>query len=154
MNTYVISDIHGCYDDFINMLKKINFSEKDQLVLAGDYIDRGIQNFNMLRWLEHVPDNVLLIKGNHDVEFAQCVNILSSFIKKTNVKISTTEDLLKIYYVIKEDLDSKMFDYYGTIKQLLSDYNVGLSDLIRWMQIIDDMPYYFKIKINKKKHII
>ena len=71
MNTYVMSDIHGCYDDFIAMLDQIKFSESDQLILAGDYIDRGSQSFEMLKWIENAPDNVLLIKGGHEAEFAQ-----------------------------------------------------------------------------------
>lgn len=28
---YVMSDIHGCYDEFINMLELINFSDEDEL---------------------------------------------------------------------------------------------------------------------------
>lgn len=154
MNTYVMSDIHGCYKDFISMLEQINFSENDQLILAGDYIDRGVQNFEMLKWIENAPYNVLLIKGNHDVEFAQCINILSSFIKKLNIKIFTTEDLLKVYLVIKEDLNNDIFDQYGTIKQLITNYNIKLSDLNNWEQIINAMPYHFKITVNGKKHII
>ena len=90
MNTYVISDIHGCYDDFIDMLKQIDFSDKDQLILAGDYIDRGIQNFEMLKWLENSSYNVVAIKGNHEVEFSQCISIMSSLIKKLNVKVKNS----------------------------------------------------------------
>ena len=29
--TYVMSDLHGCYDQYIKMLKKIQFSETDEL---------------------------------------------------------------------------------------------------------------------------
>lgn len=28
---YVMSDIHGCYDEFINMLELINFNNEDEL---------------------------------------------------------------------------------------------------------------------------
>ena len=39
---YVISDIHGCYDEFQQMLKKINFNpEKDELIIDGDIIDNN-----------------------------------------------------------------------------------------------------------------
>ncbi len=41
MSTYVISGIQGCYKEFRSMLEKIRFSESDNLILAGDYIDRG-----------------------------------------------------------------------------------------------------------------
>lgn len=156
MNTYVMSDIHGCYDTFISLLKKIKFADNDQLILAGDYIDRGLQSFEMLRWLENAPDNVLLIKGNHDVEFSQCIDIILSVIRNYNINIEEMngKDILKIYHLIKEELNGGMFDYYGTLEKLLLHHNVGINDLIKWKQIIDDMPYYFKITINGKKHII
>ena len=156
MNTYVMSDIHGCYDKFINMLEKINFNNSDQLILAGDYIDRGTQNIEMLRWLESAPDNVLLIKGNHDVEFAQCIGIILSVIRRYNINTENMigKDIFKIYNLIKEELNGNVFDYYGTLKQLLLYHEVTLDDLIRWKQIIDGMPYYFKIMINGTRHII
>lgn len=56
MSTYVMSDIHGCYDELMTMLRKIKFSAEDKLIIAGDYIDRGTQNYEMLKWIESMPD--------------------------------------------------------------------------------------------------
>ena len=39
--TYAISDIHGCYEEYIKLLEKINFSEDDTLYILGDICDRG-----------------------------------------------------------------------------------------------------------------
>jgi Calcineurin-like phosphoesterase. len=47
MSTYVISDIHGCYNEFLSMLEKIRFSGSDNLILSGDYIDKGKQSYEM-----------------------------------------------------------------------------------------------------------
>lgn len=55
MSNYVISDIHGCYNEFLSMLERISFSEADHLILAGDYIDRGKQSYEILRWMEQGP---------------------------------------------------------------------------------------------------
>ena len=41
MAHYVMGDIHGEADRFRAMLKKIQFSEDDILILLGDVIDRG-----------------------------------------------------------------------------------------------------------------
>lgn len=41
MNVYVVSDIHNEADCFKKLLKKINFSPKDCLIIAGDIFDRG-----------------------------------------------------------------------------------------------------------------
>lgn len=37
---YTISDIHGHYDKYSEMLEKINFGDKDTLYVLGDIIDR------------------------------------------------------------------------------------------------------------------
>ena len=60
-----MSDIHGCYDDMIKMLEQIVFTDEDTLILAGDYIDRGSQSFEMLKWIESNPKNVIFLIGNH-----------------------------------------------------------------------------------------
>lgn len=64
-----MSDLHGCFDELNAMLAKIGFSDQDKLILAGDYIDRGSQNYEMLCWMEQVPQNILLLRGNHEEEF-------------------------------------------------------------------------------------
>lgn len=35
MSTYVMGDIHGCYNVFLSMLERISFSAMDYLILAG-----------------------------------------------------------------------------------------------------------------------
>ena len=76
MSTYVMSDIHGCYNVFLSMLERISFSAMDYLILAGDYIDRGKQSYEMLKWIEQCPSNALLLRGNHEEEFAAYVDLM------------------------------------------------------------------------------
>lgn len=67
---YVISDIHGCYHTFQNLLNTINFSENDELICLGDTIDRGKYNIKLLDIFMTKP-NMKLIKGNHEF-FYEC----------------------------------------------------------------------------------
>ena len=46
--TYVMSDIHGCYDKYVKVLEKINFSEGDILYILGDVVDRGPNGMKVL----------------------------------------------------------------------------------------------------------
>lgn len=62
MSSYVISDIHGCYDELQKMLEKIQFGDGDTLICAGDYIDKGPKNADMLEWIMRAPANVILIR--------------------------------------------------------------------------------------------
>ena len=41
MATYVISDIHGMYNKFTELLNKIKLKDTDTLYILGDVLDRG-----------------------------------------------------------------------------------------------------------------
>lgn len=62
---YAMSDLHGCYDKFIGMLKKIHFSETDTLYILGDIVDRGADGIRLLLYLAE-RKNVICLRGNHD----------------------------------------------------------------------------------------
>ena len=62
---YVISDIHGCYDKYEQMLKKINLKKEDTLYILGDVVDRGPAGIKVLLDIAD-RNNVILFRGNHD----------------------------------------------------------------------------------------
>ena len=62
---YVMSDVHGCYDKYMQMLEKIAFKDSDTLYMLGDVVDRGDDPIKVLRDMRLRP-NVRPIMGNHD----------------------------------------------------------------------------------------
>lgn len=60
-----MSDIHGKYNLFLKMLDKIKFSEKDELYIIGDIIDRGENSLEMIDYVM-THKNIHLIMGNHE----------------------------------------------------------------------------------------
>jgi serine/threonine protein phosphatase 1 len=156
-----MSDIHGCYDEFMQMLNIIEFSEKDTLIIAGDYIDRGPKSYEMLRWLEGKPDNVILVMGNHDKEFAYNVQLMRSAMKtnKLTIDVNSAEHAKLLYELVaqlalQQGGDVSFFDYYGTIGKLIEDKGVSLTDLEKWEEIISQMPYYYKIHTGERECIV
>ena len=71
--TYVIGDIHGCYEALMALLAKISPDPaKDALVFLGDYIDRGPDSQKViteLLQLQHKYSNFVALKGNHEQMF-------------------------------------------------------------------------------------
>ncbi len=63
--TYVMSDLHGEYEKYLQMLEKIKFSEQDTLFILGDVCDRGEHPIEILFDMMNRP-NVYPIMGNHD----------------------------------------------------------------------------------------
>lgn len=66
--TLVFSDIHGELVLFDKLLQKVNYnSEQDQLILLGDYIDRGPNSKGVIeRVIELKESGAIVLKGNHD----------------------------------------------------------------------------------------
>ena len=64
---YVMSDIHGCYKEYLKILELINFNDEDTLYIIGDVCDRGNNPMDiLLHMYEH--ENIIPIFGNHDLE--------------------------------------------------------------------------------------
>jgi len=69
---YCISDIHGEWDRFQQMLEQISFSPEDQLYVLGDAIDRGPNSMQVLHFIMDAP-NITMLMGNHE---EMCFNAL------------------------------------------------------------------------------
>lgn len=93
MATYVISDIHGCKNEFDAMLKKIDFSDEyDDLWIDGDVCDRGPDSIPLLQEIMSRPA-MHFIYGNHDVWLAKYAQELIDG-KDDPTSINMTEDLM------------------------------------------------------------
>ncbi len=142
---YAIGDIHGCYNEFIEMIKKIDFKQWDDfLILIGDYIDRGPDSYKMIQWLENErPKRCVALQGNHEAEFVANVDIISS--------IDDTYSLTHKYNKLKESCE--YFDIYNTIGNLIKHHNATIDELIRWANMFRKMPLWYNVKIYGKRYI-
>lgn len=68
MARYAIGDIQGCYKQFIQLLKLIDFNpSKDVLYLVGDLVNRGPKSLEVMKWVYKNQDSVINVLGNHDI---------------------------------------------------------------------------------------
>ena len=65
---YAVSDVHGCYDLYLALLKEISFSDSDTLFFLGDAADRGPDGIDVMKDLMRRP-NVICLLGNHEDMF-------------------------------------------------------------------------------------
>ena len=64
--TIIVGDIHGCFDEFQQLLKKVDWDEtEDRLILVGDIVNKGYKSTEMLEWVFTHP-NVVCLLGNHE----------------------------------------------------------------------------------------
>ena len=65
---FVVSDIHGFYDELIEALDKVGFDPSNEdhwLISCGDHFDRGPKNKKVMDYLMSLERKVL-IRGNHE----------------------------------------------------------------------------------------
>ena len=65
---FAIGDIHGCYDELVQLISVINPKTSDTLIFVGDYIDRGANSSAVLDFIIELGGrcNVIALKGNHE----------------------------------------------------------------------------------------
>lgn len=141
---YIISDIHGCYDSYKALLKKINFSREDELYVLGDVVDRGPEPIRILQDMMRRP-NVKLILGNHDF-------VMYTLLKRLAVEI-TAENCES--YLTQEDIfDYQLWMLDGgqvTAKQFAKLPSGEREDILDY---IADASLYEVLEQGEKKYIL
>lgn len=86
---FIVSDIHGCYDQLMQLLKNWEYG-KQELVLNGDLVDRGAQSKETLLFANQIMLNGdgIVTMGNHD-------NMLLDFLTQPESELS---DMYMLWY--------------------------------------------------------
>ena len=71
MAIYLVSDVHGCFDELMAVLELVEFSNDDTLFILGDLIDRGPKIGECIEWIvaqnaNNAESNVNFLMGNHE----------------------------------------------------------------------------------------
>ena len=96
---YAVSDIHGCYDKYRKLLKKINFGPDDTLYVLGDVIDRGPDGFKILLDMAR-RTNVINLMGNHEAMAVQALSHILCAVQQGGAALSedAAEDVELWFY--------------------------------------------------------
>ena len=63
--TFVVGDLHGCYDEFIALSNQIGIADSDLLISLGDIVDRGNKSLELYHYFKN-RDNSVVLMGNHE----------------------------------------------------------------------------------------
>ena len=81
---YAVSDIHGELDKLKALLNKLHFSDRDELYILGDVVDRGPNPIKTLQFLMSFS-NVTCMVGNHEVMAMVCLKFLKEEITDDSI---------------------------------------------------------------------
>ena len=120
MKTFVISDIHGCYNEFSQLLDMLAGDyTKDRLIILGDYIDRGPQSYEVLKKVialqqAYGSQQIILLKGNHEQMaidyYKKCSNWLNNGAHETLKSFAKNNEDLRNYIDFFRSLPTKFQD--------------------------------------------
>lgn len=79
-----ISDIHGELKLFDSLLEKVKYdADEDQLILLGDYVDRGLDSKGVLNRVSELKRNgAVVLRGNHDEMMLNVVDGVSGALER------------------------------------------------------------------------
>lgn len=82
---YVISDLHGQYETFLELFNVIKFTENDELYILGDIMDRGDKPIEIFQYIMDKP-NIHFILGNHEKMFLDSYKVdFSTYVYETKL---------------------------------------------------------------------
>ncbi len=143
MATYVVSDIHGQYDKFINLINKINLQDSDDLYVLGDVVDRGPHPIKTLRKLMEMP-NVICLVGNHDLMALECLEFLMQEITDDTVGLLDGEMMDKLIHWNRNGSKTTI-DEFGKLD------NDEKKDVI---EFIKNFSIYEELEVADKEYLL
>ena len=141
--TYVISDIHGQYDMFMELLDKIKLKKTDTLYVLGDVLDRGPHPIKTLRKLMEMPNAICMV-GNHELMALECLEFLMKEITDMSI----------------EELDEEMLDnlvtwQYNGSKSTINEFSQLDSETKQdVIDFIKEFLIYEEVSINDKDYLL
>lgn len=143
MSTYVMSDIHGHYKEYLEMLHQIQFSDDDMLYILGDVIDRGPEPIKIILDLMERP-NVIPLAGNHCVMACDCLRTLLAEITEESLSAMDEDALHKLLDWQRNGAGTTLAGFRKCSKNLQRE----IADFI------EDFELYEEIRVEGRTYIL
>lgn len=141
--TYAVSDIHGCYDRYQKLLKKIDFGPDDTLYILGDNIDRGPDGFKLILDIAQRP-NVMSLMGNHEAMAVEAIPCVLRTIQAGDQSKLSEKDVEAIDLWFSNGGEVSLVDF------LCLDAEQAQTV---WIYLLS-MPLYKEVKVGEREFVL
>lgn len=142
MGTYVVGDIHGCFNEWIFLKNKIEEIDSEAIfILVGDIIDRGLETIPMLVWaLKNITlaGKYQMIIGNHEFEK---IDWIKSYLKQ----VERSQDECRHFNL--EQMENDNYDFRRNCLQA----NISNERLKEILVFFEGLPFYKELKVDLEK---
>lgn len=139
--TYVVSNLHGNYQKFKELLKVISFKDTDLMYILGDIVDYGEEGMELVGDLS-IRYNIYPIVGEHDY---MAVKMLSGFEKMLKSGDAPDKKFIAKMTEWAADGGQTTLDSYRTLD---AEMREGIIDYL------SDMTLYEEIEVGGKKYLL
>ncbi|MCR4717309.1 MAG: serine/threonine protein phosphatase [Lachnospiraceae bacterium] len=140
---YVIGDIHGCYNQFMEILNLIQLKDTDTLYMLGDIVDRGPHPIKVLLKLMEMP-NAICIVGNHELMALDGLRFLNTQI--------TAESIDSIDANLLGNLIDWQRNGSETTIEGFKQLDQGMRHEV--LEFIMDFSMYEELTVNGQKYLL
>lgn len=126
-NIYVVSDIHGHYDELTPFFDNVFNKETDLLISVGDLIDRGLKNTASLALIEN--DWFRMVRGNH-------------------------EDMAIRSVIYNDDYMRDIWTFNGGYYYYESYNDKEQEEFRKLLEKVLEKPFVIEVNLNNKKYVI
>lgn len=155
MKYFVVSDVHGFFNEFMGALIKAGYDKEDKnhcLVVLGDLLDRGNKPAECLKFVNSIPaERKILIRGNHEdlmdemLVRDECLfHDIHNGTLKTVCDIFMSTDAPRIFHEMKE------YDPWIKYRQSLVDY----AEVGKYIFVHGWVPTWRENKSSKKRIVL
>ena len=139
--TYVVSNLHGCFEKFTRLLKEIRFTDNDVMYVLGDIVDMGEEPMELLCDLS-MRFNVIPIVGDHDF---RALRLLTELDKMLRDGVTPEPEVL-----------SEMADWVREGGQTTLEGFKALDEDMREgvLEYLADFSLYEEVEVKGKKYLL
>jgi protein phosphatase len=124
---YVVGDIHGNIFDLVRILIHVIPPPQSKILFLGDYVDRGEYSIEVMTLLFALsvayPDNIILLRGNHEFESANSVYGFASEVNALypGTDLFTAMNAVFAFMPLVAVIDNEIFCVHGGIAPSLTN---------------------------------
>jgi serine/threonine protein phosphatase 1 len=134
----MISDIHGCIEPFNHLLELVSFDpDSDQLILLGDYVDRGPRSKEVVsRVMDLVHHHrVIALRGNHDQRLVDLITTNNSHVRSKFMEHGGVQTLLSYHESVSKEMNVERLQ---EVRQHIA------SNYEHHIEFLNNLPYYYE----------
>ena len=135
---YVMSDIHGNFENFESVMEQINLKPEDRLYILGDVIDRHPYGLLILQKIMKMG-NAQMVLGNHEYMMMEALGFPYQKAKRRDQSPILRNDSLDLWYRNGGDVTHCLWEYMSSKAQ---------SDIVDYLS---SLPLNIDLDVNGKK---